>query len=299
MFTTRRAFLKTTGIAAVATAISPGLVLHSKSALFTPIRRGTGTFEGRGGTIGWFVSDDSLVLVDTQFPESAAECWTGIQERTGRRIDFLINSHHHGDHTAGNPTFAPHAEHIVAHANVPILQKAAAERRDNVDDQVYAETVFDSEWRQDLGGETVRMKYYGSAHTGGDSVTHFENADVAHMGDLVFNRVPAYIDLRGGSDTANWISVLEQIHGDFSDETVFVYGHGNSAYGITGTRDDLLEARDFLTALREYVQTGIAAGKSADELLVDGLPGFDEYVNPARPTSLHGRIKSVYLELAN
>jgi len=285
-------------MAAAATAVFPGLILRRTSALFTPIRRGTGTFEGSGGTIGWFISYDSLVLIDTQFPESAAECWGGIQERTDRRIDFLINSHHHGDHTAGNPTFAPHAEHIVAHKNVPVLQKAAAERRDTLDSQVYADTVFESEWKQDLGSETVRMKYYGAAHTGGDSVTHFENADVAHMGDLVFNRVPAYIDLPGGSDTANWISVLEDIHKDCSDETVFIYGHGSAEYGITGTRADLLEARDFLTALREHVQSGIAEGKSVEELLVNGLSGFEAYVNPDRPTTLHGRIRSVYMELS-
>lgn len=298
MIISRRSFIKTTGMAATASTFLPGFKFEDTSALFTPIRRGTGTFEGRGGTIGWFVSDESLVLVDTQFPESAAECWEGIQERTDRRIDFLINSHHHGDHTAGNPTFAPHAQVIVAHENVPVLQKAAAERRENQEDQVYADTIFESEWRQNLGDETVRMKWYGPAHTGGDSVTHFENADVAHLGDLVFNRVPAYIDLPGGSDTANWISVLEEIHNDFSDETVFIYGHGNSAFGITGTRADLLEARDFLTALREHVQNGISQGKSADELLVNGLPGFDAWVDPNRPSTLHGRIRSVYMELS-
>jgi glyoxylase-like metal-dependent hydrolase (beta-lactamase superfamily II) len=267
-------------------------------ALFTPIRRGTGTFEGRGGTIGWFISDDAVVLVDAQFPDSAAECWSGVQKRTNRRIDYLINSHHHGDHTAGNSTLAINADHHVAHDNVPILQKAAAERSDNLAGQVYADTLFTREWRQDLGSETVHMKHYGAAHTGGDAITHFVNADVVHTGDLVFNRVPAYIDLAGGSDTEKWIDVLEAIYADFTDDTIFIYGHGNSAYGITGTRDDILEARDFLSALREYVLTGISAGKSADELLIGSLPGFDVYMMPDRPTTLHGRIRSVYTELS-
>lgn len=301
MIVNRRSFLKATGLATAATILLPGFARQkeftSARALFTPIRGGTGTFQGRGGTIGWFVSDDALVLVDTQFPESASECWEGIRKRTSRRIDFLINSHHHGDHTAGNPVFAPNADHIVAHANVPVLQKAAAERGKNAESQVYADTLFDTEWHQDFGSEIVRMKYYGTAHTGGDSVTHFENADVAHLGDLVFNRVPAYIDLPGGSDTANWIRVLERIHDDFSDETVFIYGHGSAEFGITGTRADLLDARDFLSALREHVQKGITAGHSVDELLVSGLPGFDSYINPERPNTLHGRIRSVYVEL--
>lgn len=302
----RRSFLKTSsaavGAAAAALILSSipasGSARRNTRALFTSVRRGTGTFEGSGGTIGWFISDDALVLVDTQFPESAAECWTGIQERTSRRIDFLINSHHHGDHTAGNPTLAVFAESHVAQENVPILQKDATGRSSNPRPQVYASTVFDSEWSQDLGDETVRMKYYGPAHTGGDAITHFVKADVVHTGDLVFNRVPAYVDLAGGSDTENWISVLESIYADFTDDTIFIYGHGHVDHGITGTRDDVLEARDFLTALREHVITGISAGKSADELLLDTLPGFDEYLMPDRPTTLHGRIRSVFTELS-
>lgn len=298
----RRSFLKASGVAA-ASIILPSLPANAVSsrharALFTPVRRGTGTFESSGGTIGWLISDDALVVVDTQFPDSATECWDGIQKRTSRRIDFLINSHHHGDHTAGNPTLAPNAESHVAHENVPVLQKASADRSENPRPQVYADTLFKSEWSADVGDETIRMKYYGPAHTGGDAITHFVKADVVHTGDLIFNRVPAYIDLAGGSDTEKWISVLESIHQDFTDDTIFIYGHGNADHGITGTRDDILEARDFLTALREHVTKGIAAGSSVDELLVNALPGFDEYLMPDRPTTLHGRIRSVYTELS-
>ncbi len=317
----RRSFIKSSGAAAAAAILVPavpalagrsrtgrigqtrqkgrtGQTGHGGRALFTPVRRGTGTFEGRGGTIGWLVSDEALVLVDTQFPESAAECWEGIQIRSSRRIDFLINSHHHGDHTAGNPVLATHAEFHLAHENVPVLQKAASERSNNSNPQVYAQLLFSSEMTQEIGDETIRMKYYGPAHTGGDAITHFVNADVVHTGDLVFNRVPAYIDLAGGSDTEKWIGVLESIYADFTDDTIFIYGHGHPDHGITGTRNDVLEARDFLTALREHVLTGIAAGKSEDELLVNTLPGFTGYLNPDRPTTLHGRIRSVYTELS-
>lgn len=298
MIVNRRDFLKTTGMVAVASMLYPG-VGHAKSrGLFTPIRRGTGTFQGQGGTIGWFVSDNAVVLVDSQFPDTAADCLEGIQKKTSREIDFLLNTHHHGDHTAGNPTLRPHTKNIVAHENVPVLQKAAAERGNSDRPQEYANIVFENEWRQDLGDEIVTMKHYGSAHTGGDTVTHFEKADVVHVGDLVFNRVPAYVDLAGGSDTMNWINVLEQIHDDFSDDTIFVYGHGHSSHGITGTRADVLEARDFLTELREYVQKGVSADKPVDDLLIESLHGFESYFMEDRPTTLHGRIRSVYTEIS-
>jgi len=293
----RRDFVKSTALASVGLLLPVGQSSLARNRLFTPVRRGTGTFEGQGGTIGWFISDDAVVLIDSQFPDSAKECLDGVKERTGRRIDLLCNSHHHGDHTAGNPTLAPHVDLIMAHRNVPDLQLAAAERRGNTDGQVYATELYDSRASRDLGSETLHFRYYGPAHTGGDSVIYFEHADVAHLGDLLFNRVPPYIDLPGGSDTASWISVLERIHDDFTDDTIFIYGHGNPSYGITGTRDDLLEARDFLTALREHVESGIAAGSSVDELLVNGLDGFDAYIMPDRPDVLHGRIRLVYQEL--
>ena len=294
----RRAFLKSSGLAAAAAFFAPQLATADRRELFTPIRRGTGTFEGRGGTIGWYISEDAVVLIDSQFPDTAADCLAGVQRRSSRNIDYLINSHHHGDHTAGNPTLAPHADQVVAQENVPELQRASAERSNRLDGQVYATTLYSTEWRADLGDETVHAKYYGPAHTGGDSVIHFQNADVAHTGDLIFNRVPCYIDLAGGSDTERWISVLESIHDDFTDETIFVFGHSHPDYSITGSREDILEARDFLTALREHVQKGVAAGNSVDELLVTTLPGFESYLMQDRPETLHGRIRSVFTELS-
>ena len=295
----RRDFLKTSALSAVAASAFPirSLAL-SRAGVFTPIRRGVGTFAGRGGTIGWLISDGALVLVDSQFPESAEECLTGIRERSTRSIDLLINSHHHGDHTSGNGVLGAETTNILAHRNVPVLQRASAERRGNLDGQVYADLLYDASWSRDIGDEVVRLKYYGNAHTGGDSVIHFEKADVAHLGDLVFNRRPPYIDLPGGSSTKGWIDVVEKIHADFSDETVFIYGHAHPSFGITGTRDDLLAQADFLSALIEYVEGGIKEGKSSEELLVDHVPGVEKHYSDNNVGGIHRCIRTVFSELS-
>ena len=286
---------------AVAAAFLPpfdGFARH-RMAKFTPIRRGVGTFEGRGGTIGWLVSDDALVVVDSQFPDSAEQCWTGLQERTSRQIDLLINTHHHGDHTAGNGIFKPHARQILAHKNVPDLQRASAERRGNLDAQVFPTEVYDGTESRTVGDETVTLRHYGPAHTGGDSVIHFEKADVVHMGDLMFHYRPPFIDVAGGASTEGWIGLLEQVHADFTDDTVFIYGHANPNYSITGTRADLMVMRDFLSALAAYVQQGIQAGKSVEELSeLQQLPGFPEHFLPDRPTFLGRIIGIVYGEFS-
>ncbi len=294
---TRRQFVKSSTLVLGAAALPFQSSLLAAPRSFTPIRRNVGTFEGQGGTIGWLIADDALAVVDTQFPESATSCWDGIRERSSRRIDFLINSHHHGDHTAGNPIFAPHADQILAHRNVPMLQRAAAERSDSVDSQVYAELLFDDTWREDVGDETISLKYYGPAHTSGDSVIHFEKANVVHMGDLVFNRRTMFLDLGAGGTTEGWIEVLEKARADFTDETIFIFGHANPSYGITGTREDLMAMVDFLTGLREHVSAGLAAGKSLDELLVNQLPMFESYNAAEEPDGLHRNIQNVYTEL--
>ncbi|MCK7530603.1 MAG: MBL fold metallo-hydrolase [Marinilabiliales bacterium] len=74
----------------------------------TPLRNNVGFFTERGGTIGWMISKDGLVVVDTQFPEQAQHLIEAIRKQSGRQIDLLVNTHHHGDHTGGNIAFKAH-----------------------------------------------------------------------------------------------------------------------------------------------------------------------------------------------
>ncbi len=299
MVLTRRSFLKATSFATAATAFWPSeLLALTRFGTFTPIRGGLGTFEGQGGTIGWYISDGAVIVVDSQFPESAQECKDGIAERATRPIDLLINSHHHGDHTSGNGVLGADAEHILAHRNVPKLQRAQATERGTLDDQVYADQLYDDHLTRDAGDETIQLSYYGSAHTAGDSVIHFEKANVAHVGDLVFNRMPCFIDLKGGASTSHWIEVLENVHKDFTDDTVFIFGHGNPENGVTGNRADLLVMRDFLTGLWEYVEKGVKEGKSEDDLVVERLPGFESHYVDSWADGIKMDIQTVFKEIS-
>src|SRR4051812_45576751 len=74
---------------------------------FRSLRRNVGLFTGRGGTIGWLAAKDALVVVDTQFPDTAGICLAGLPEREKRILDAVINTHHHADHTSGNGIFKP------------------------------------------------------------------------------------------------------------------------------------------------------------------------------------------------
>ncbi len=292
----RRAFLQQSLWASLIPLFGfPRLTPAQQQTAFQPLREHVGLFTGRGGTIGWLATPDVLVVVDAQYPETAEVCYQGLHERTGRAIDMLINTHHHRDHTAGNTALRPHTTHIVAHRAVPELQrKAYAEQAP----QVYADLVFDQAISWDTGTERIHVRFYGPAHTGGDAVIHFEKAHVVHVGDLVFNRMPCFIDLPGGASTEGWIRALEQLYETYDDEALFIFGHGNPKYGVTGGRADLLIMRDFLAGLRAYVQKGLKAGKSIEELAaVDRLPGFPEHYVETWPQGIPNAIRAVYQEL--
>lgn len=270
---------------------------------FVPLRDGAGYYAGRGGSIGWLVNGDGIAAVDTQFPEWAQKFLDGLPGREARNVDVLINSHHHGDHTAGNPSFRPVTKSIVAHANVPGLQKAAALRSDAARGgnseaaQVYADTTFETAWKQSIGDETITARYFGPAHTGGDVIVHFEKANVLHMGDLVFNRLYPVTDRPGGCEMREWIGVLEKAVATYPRDGIYIFGHGSGKFGVTGGHADILGFRDYLSAVVAHVENGIAAGKSRDEIVaLDDLPGFDDYHTPA-PNRLSGNLGVAYDEL--
>ncbi len=251
----------------------------SPAMVFTPLRGNTGVFIGQGGTIGWLVSPDGVVVVDAQMPVSAKACLDGLNERSsGRRIDALFNTHHHGDHTGGNGVFRPAVKTIVAHARVPELQKATAKPGTEAD-LVLADTTFTDRWSLKLGAETITAAHYGAAHTGGDSVVTFTEANVVHMGDLVFNRRMPVLDRPGGCRIAAWAVVLEKVAAERPSDAIYVFGHAKPGLGPTGSRADLLLQRDFLTALLLHVRAQVTAGRSKEEIVKASaeLKGFAEH----------------------
>lgn len=264
---------------------------------FTPLRRNVGYFTGRGGTIGWLASKDALVVVDTQFPDTAAACLAGLPGGAHRQLDVVLNTHHHADHTGGNPIFKPVARTIVAHANVPSLQFAAAEKAGNLDKQVYADTTFTDLWRRQLGDEIVTAEYHAPAHTGGDAVMLFEQANVVHMGDLVFNRMYPVTDAPGGCSLRGWVKALEDVTKAFPADAIYVFGHGNPKFGVTGQRGDLLVMRDYLGAILDYTQRKIAAGEPKEKIVtLENFPGFEDFHSPL-PNRLASNLTVAYAEL--
>lgn len=274
----RRQFLIRSSMATAAAMVPFNNLFAFKAGTFTELRGNVGIFTDRGGTIGWLAANDGFVVVDSQYPQTAKGCLEGLQKKTEHALDMLINTHHHGDHTNGNPVFQPVAKTIVAHQNVPALMKKADEENDSETKAAYPTTTYEDSWKADVGNETVRVKYYGKAHTSGDSVIYFENANVVHMGDLIFNRMNPYTDRPAGASVHNWINVLAEVEEEYPADAIYIFGHGKPEFGVTGDKSDVAVMRSYLSAMVEHVEQGVEAGKSKEEIIdLKTLEGFENF----------------------
>jgi len=272
MNTSRRSFIQKTILTTAGISIAQKSLL---AKIFTdelpykmkPLRNNIGFFTERGGTIGWMISKEGIVVVDTQFPEQSLHLIDAIKKQSDKKIDLLINTHHHGDHSSGNISFKGIAKIILAHENSKKNQIRVAKERGKEADQLYPDTTFTKEWSNQVGEETITLKYFGPAHTDGDAIIHFENANIAHMGDLIFNRRFPYIDKSAGASIKNWIQVLESTQKTYDKDTIFIFGHSGDGYDIVGDMADIKAKQNFLSRLLDVVDTEIKAGKSQEEIM--------------------------------
>ena len=299
----RRQFLSTSSFALAGAAFArvplvgqaPAQAPPPAVTAFEDIRRNVGVFTGRGGAIGWLATPAGAVAVDAQFPDTAKACVTGLQQKSPKGIELLINTHYHGDHVGGNSVFRPVVKTIVQQERCAKLHRDTTVKTQA--QQAYADITFGESWSQEIGDEKVWGFYYGPGHTGGDAVIVFERANVAHMGDLMFNRLHPRIDRPSGASIKNWISILERVAKRHGDAT-FIFGHAKPGQPITGPAKELLYLRDYLSAALDFTQKAIKAGQPLEQLVkTEALPGFADHASSGQILTLAGVLTSAHEEL--
>jgi cyclase len=268
----RREFLYSSAGSLVLSLLAGKQLLAQSGMQETPyamkeVRRGVSIFSEKGGTIAYLITKEGIVLVDSQFPEQSGHLISELKKLSDSSFKFLINTHHHGDHTSGNIAYKGLVEHVVAHKNSLENQQEVAKRSQNEDQQLFPDTTFSDSWQVKIGPEQIRAYYFGEAHTNGDSLIHFENANVVHLGDLLFNKRYPFIDRSAGASIKHWITVLEQVQRTFDSETIYVFGHAFDPKAVTGTISDVNSFKGYFEKLLAFVSNEIKTGKSKEEIL--------------------------------
>ena len=260
----RRSFLHNSALSCGALTLAQQswlTALFQETWKITMLRNDVGIFTERGGTIAFLLSKKGIVVVDSQFPEQSQHLIDELKKKSEKPFRLLINTHHHGDHSAGNISFKGITEHVLAHENSKKNQETSAKNQKTEDKQLYPDQTYTDTWCRKFGKEEICLSWHGPAHTNGDSFIHFTRANIVHCGDLVFNGRHPNVDRPAGASIKGWIDVLDKGMNKFDNDTIYVFGHSGTGYEITGKTDDLKKFQDYLGSVLKFVEAEIKPAK--------------------------------------
>ncbi len=230
---------------------------------------GVHMLESFGGNNGVVVGDEGVLLVDAEYPQLNAKMRAAITRISPLPVRYLVDTHWHWDHTGANGEWARSGaviissektrEHITAtqaaaHAlpGKPFAPDAAALPALTIDTQV---TLH-------IGSNTVDLIPIAPAHTDGDVVVRYREANVIQTGDTFFNGFYPDIDIDHGGTIDGMIAWYDRLYALCDAKTKIIPGHGDVA-----TREDVRTFQAMLRDVRSRVSNAIAAGQSEAELI--------------------------------
>ncbi|NND61902.1 MAG: MBL fold metallo-hydrolase [Flavobacteriaceae bacterium] len=275
------------------TGVSVGII-HVKDSIFM--------MKGKGGNIGVSVGEDGVLMIDNQFAEATPMILNRLSGLSNKPVQFLINTHHHGDHTGGNKNMNDAGVTIVSHDNVRSRLKnqeiakanekmeaefekqreklskdgnneeaesRAKEELGEIDkymnhDNIYPTITFSEDITFHYNGEKIMIFHVENAHTDGDAIIYFTDSNVLHTGDVFFNGRYPYIDTKSGGSLNGYIKALSKLMMFIDDETKIIPGHGD-----IGTKADVKLSHDMLVRLRDGVAIEYGTQKSLEQVLAN------------------------------
>jgi cyclase len=210
---------------------------------------------GEGGNIAVRVTDDGVLVVDDKYDRNYTDIVAQIKSVTDQPIRYVMNTHHHGDHSGSNAQFAQIAQ-LIAHANA----------RENIlrgNQPGPPSIVFTDAASVFLGDVEVETHYVGRGHTNGDAVILFPDLGVIHTGDLFVGSTP-FIDYANGGSGVEWLTTLDNIL-ELDFDTV-IPGHFQAGSQDLLTRADVESFRDKMLTMQLRARDLISRGVSREDL---------------------------------
>lgn len=228
----------------------------------TKVAEGLYMLSGAGGNMAAIISAEKRILVDSQYAEMADKIKAKLAELSGgAALTALINTHVHGDHVGGNSALAAGLD-IIAHSNVlsRLKQKAdfPASGLPNI--------TFTSNMTLHVAGQTILLEYMPPSHTDGDIVVWFEQANVVHMGDLLFEGRFPFIDPANGGSVKGYIDNTRQLISRLNDQTRVIPGHGQLT-----DKAGMQRSLNMMEETLAIVQGFKAAGMTEQQAVAKGL----------------------------
>ena len=221
--------------------------------------------EGSGGNIAVIRGTDGVMMIDSQYGPLSDKIRKAIASISESDIKYLLNTHWHGDHTGGNNNFGSGGSIIVSHENVRqrmSTDQVNVNRTTKASPQAaWPVITFTEDMKIHFNGEDIAMIHIHNAHTDGDALVYFSNANVLHMGDTFFNGRFPYIDLGSGGTVQGLIDAVDKAMMIVDSDTKIIPGHASLA-----SKADLVKYHEVVVAVFEGVKKAIASGKSLEEI---------------------------------
>ncbi len=213
-----------------------------------------------GGNVELLVGDDYVVLIDDAMTPTAPALLEAVTKLAGRQVDFVINTHVHGDHVGGNEFVAGLGAIIVAHDN--IRKRMIPDPKLNTGPGALPVLTFSDEVTFHLNGHEAFVFHIENAHTDGDAAILFRDVNVIAAGDIMFNYLFPYIDYDNGGSVAGFIAGQQKLIAMADDETIIIPGHGP-----VGNKADLEKNLAVLIDSQTRVKALVDEGMSEEEIV--------------------------------
>jgi cyclase len=224
---------------------------------------GTSNGSSDAGNIAVLVTSEGVILVDDRFEQDYSEVTAAVRKITPQPIRYVVNTHHHGDHTGGNAKMLGGAELII--------QENA--RKHMVEGKMpgVPRISFSKEASVFLGGKEVRAIYYGRGHTDGDVAVYIPHDRAVHLGDLMAGTrgvTNPVMDYTNGGSLKAWPATLDgalQL-----DLDTVIPGHG----AVTD-KAGLIAHRTRIAAVLKKATSLVHEKKPTDEIGKAMIAAFD------------------------